>query len=246
MKNEEFEIIKTNLETRVSNCSKFLDHILTTEDLFGITIKEFVELQRFCKQEQVDMTEILMVDLYHVLGMGKLTVSQMNIFLSLIKKYASYRSDMKCISSMKELSDLPNLPSKSKFHLHKLGDLTLWSTPRGNREAATVLDETAGIGDYHQALFEDKNLLSNSEVSSYKSIVVDQMNISLDVVDAELLITSLNKEASTNTLLKCCQENRSYCGVQWSYANEAHDKISGKILNSGARSNLINLITKLK
>ena len=244
MDKENFKIIQNNLEARVNKCKEKMDHILTTEDLTNITIKEFLELQSFCREEQIDMTEILMVDLYHVLGMGHLTVSQRNIFLSLIHKYASYRSDMKCICSMKEISDLPKLPSKSKFKLHKLGDVTLESDPRGPGRAQEVLDETeVTIGDYKQAKIDDKNLNAATETISYKSVIISGNTITFGVQEAQELIHLLARDSSVDNLLKSCGNKKNYCNILWDWGNNSHTQISGLFLSDASR---INLIKKLK
>ncbi len=246
MDKENFKIIQNNLESRVAKCQEKMDHILTTEDLTNITIKEFLELQSFCREEQIDMTEILMVDLYHVLGMGNLTVSQRNIFLSLIHKYASYRSDMKCICSMKEISDLPKLPSKSKFKLHKLGNVTLESEPRGPGRALEVLDETeVTIGDYKQAKIEDRNLTAAVETISYKSLIISGNTLTFGVQEAQELVHMLARDSSMDTLLKCCGNKKNYCNILWSWENDSHTQISGIFLSEATRTNLIKRIKEL-
>lgn len=239
MEKAQFEIIENNLRKRIQQCEEKLDHILTTEDLTNITIKEFMELQSFCKQEQIDMTEILMVDLYHVLGMGKLTLTQRNTFLSLITKYTTYRSDMKCICSMKEISDMNKLPSVSKFRLHKLGDVTLQSDPRGSGRAVEVLDESSEIQDYKDAKKDDKTLVASTETFQYKSIIVMGKTVTCDIIDGKELITTLAPDASVDSLIKCCNNKKNYCDIMWKWANDIHTQVSGVFLSDVSRNNLI-------
>lgn len=243
MKQEQFEIIETNLRKRVSQCEEKLDHILCTEDLYNITIKEFMDLQSFCKQEQIDMTEILMVDMYHVLGMGKLTMTQRNTFLSLINKYATYRSDIKCICTMKEISDLGKLPAKSKFKLHKLGDVTLESEPRGSGRAVTVLEETNEISDYQDAKKNDRALVAATETYQYKSIIISGDTVTFDVKDAKEFVNTICVTASLENLLKHCDKHTNYCDIVWKYANDTCTQISGRFLSEGAR---VSHLRKLK
>jgi len=220
-----------------------LDHILTADDLTNITIKEFMELQSFCKQEQIDMTEILMVDLYHVLGMGKLTLQQRNTFLSLVNKYATYRSDMKCICSMKEITDINKLPSVSKFRLHKLGEITLQSEPRGSGRVVEVLDENSEIADYKEAKHEDKTLLATTETFQYKSIIITGNTITCNISDAKELIKTLAEDASVDTVIKCCEKHKNYCDIMWSWENNQKTQLSGIFIGQPVR---INLIKRLK
>ena len=239
MQKEQFEIIENNLRKRISQCEEKLDHILTADDLTNITIKEFMELQTFCREEQIDMTEILMVDLYHVLGMGKLTLQQRNTFLSLINKYATYRSDMKCICTMKEISDINKLPSISKFKLHKLGDVTLQSEPRGVGRILEVLDESSEITDYREAKQMDKLLISSQDTFQYKSVIIIGKTITCDMADAKELIKTLAEEASVDSLIKCCDKKKNYCDIMWSWANDKHTQLSGVFLTDVCRSNII-------
>lgn len=239
MEKQLFEIIENNLKQRISQCEEKLDHILSTDDLYNITIKEFMELQSFCKQEQIDMTEILMVDLYHVLGMGKLTLQQRNTFLSLVNKYATYRSDMKCICTMKEISDLAKLPSKSKFKLHKLGDVTLESDPRGPGRILEVLDESSEITDYREAKQMDKLLISSQDTFQYKSVIILGKTITCDIADANELIKTLAEESSVDTLIKCCGKKKNYCDIMWTWANDKHTQLSGVFITDVCRNNIL-------
>lgn len=239
MEKQTFEIIENNLKKRISQCEEKMDHILTTDDLTNITIKEFLELQSFCKQEQIDMTEILMVDLYHVLGMGKLTLQQRNTFLSLINKYATYRSDMKCICSMKEISDLPKLPSKSKFRLHKLGDVTLESDPRGPGRDVVVLDETNEVSDYKQAKKDDKSLINATDTYCFKTIIVSGNTVTMDISNAKEFIKALANDSSVDTLFDRCNKNQNYCDIRWEWANNEHTQLKGTFLSDCGRTNTI-------
>jgi len=239
MQKEQFEIIENNLKKRISQCEEKLDHILTADALTNITIKEFMELQTFCREEQIDMTEILMVDLYHVLGMGKLTLQQRNTFLSLINKYATYRSDMKCICTMKEISDINKLPSISKFKLHKLGDVTLQSAPRGVGRILEVLDESSEITDYREAKQMDKLLISSQDTFQYKSVIILGKTITCDMADAKELIKTLAENSSVDTLIKCCNKKKNYCDIMWTWSNDRHTQLSGVFLTDVCRNNII-------
>lgn len=239
MEKQTFEIIENNLKKRISQCEEKMDHILTTDDLTNITIKEFLELQSFCKQEQIDMTEILMVDLYHVLGMGKLTMTQRNTFLSLIHKYATYRSDMKCICSMKEISDLPKLPSKSRFKLHKLGDVTLESDPRGPGRDVVVMDETNEVSDYKQAKKDDKSLINATDTYCFKTILVSENTVTMDISNAKEFIKAMANDSSVDTLFDRCSKKQNYCDIRWEWANDEHTQLKGTFLSDGTKGNVI-------
>lgn len=232
MQKEHFAIIENNLKERITNCQKHLDHIITTEDLKNITIKEFISLKSFCIQEVIDMTEILMVDLYHVLGMGKLTLQQRNTFISLLNEYSTYRSDMKCISQMTNVENLPKLPSRSKYKLHKLGDLTLESESRGSGGSGEVHDETSecSLDNYHNAKVDDK-----TRPITYDSIKLEGCFITFNVKDILTVMEVLPKNAKAENLLAACDKKNSYCDIIWTYTDTEHTQVQGVFGSNSSR-----------
>lgn len=144
MKRETFEIIKTNLEARLSKCKTYLGNVKTTDDLLNMTIVQLRDLKAFCKKEVYEMTQICMVDLYHILGMGNLTIQQTNTFLKLFREYTRFRSDMKSLSvNLKDIEALPKIPTGSKFKLLQLGNVTLYSGDQQEPE-----EDLSTIEDY--------------------------------------------------------------------------------------------------
>ena len=98
MKKEEFDLVVSSLQERLDNCEKYLGEIKTTEDLKNITIGQALELRDFCVAEVEKMTKIVMVDLYHVIGMGDLSVPQMMKFVFFFFSYQTKRPNIKSIS----------------------------------------------------------------------------------------------------------------------------------------------------
>lgn len=234
MKQEIFNIIKTNLEDRVNACKAHLDNIKSTEDLANLTIKEFIELRSFAKKEQVDMTEIVMVDLYHVLGMGELTVSQRNVFLQLINKYMSYRSDIKMLAMTDSIEKLPKLPSCSSFKLHKLGNITLISKLRGRNETgAEPIEESAKIKDYGETKYAD--LTSTIEL---KSIEVQGNVIKFNREDIDDVLAVINPNANKDKLFKAAEGKISYCDIVWEYVDGEHQQLRGIFMSTSKRDSV--------
>lgn len=234
MKQETFDTIKTNLETRINACKAHLDHIQTTEDLANISIREFIELKSFAKKEQVDMTEIIMVDLYHVLGMGELTVSQRNVFLKLINEYMSYRSDIKMLSVVDNIEKLPKLPSRSSFKLHKLGDITLTSKLRGRcDEDIEPVVESVNVADYGEAKHND---LANT--IELKSIELQGNIIEFNREDIEDVIAAVNPTANKDKLFKAADGRIAYCDIVWDYVNNDHQRIKGIFVTAAKRDSV--------
>lgn len=229
-----FETIKTNLETRINECKSHLDHILTTDDLKTITINEAQELKVWAKKESAIMTEIVMVDFYHIIGMGELTVLQTNTFIKLIKEYMKYRSDLKTISTHFSLDNLPSLPSSSEFTLKQLGNITLTSKVRGRGKAASIFTETGEVGDYTEAKHELSSLNrddlivkgSSEEYGPYK---VEGNIITIPSTSLTDFINIVNPNYSRGKITSAasyqCDSGREYAEIFWQYTSKDHTKV---------------------
>ena len=159
MKKEEFDLVINALQERLDNCEKYLGEIQTTEDLKNITIGQALELKDFCVAEVEKMTKIAMVDLYHIIGMGDLSVPQMMKFIFLMKAYLSYRPNIKSISKgFDSMTNLPKIPVKTKFKLLALCDLTL--TVGEDEEA---FEDNATVDEYTE--LKKVNVKKDEEVS---------------------------------------------------------------------------------
>ena len=159
MKKEEFDLVIGALQERLDNCEKYLGEIKTTEDLKNITIGQALELKDFCVAEVEKMTKIAMVDLYHIIGMGDLSVPQMMKFVFMMKAYLAYRPNIKSISKgFDSITELPKIPVKTKFKLLALCDLTLTV---GEDEDA--FEDNATVDDY--TVLKQMNAKKDEEVS---------------------------------------------------------------------------------
>lgn len=119
MKQEVFNTIKGILEVRIQNCEKYLAGITTVEDLKQLTLAEAQQLQKFCKEEVVAQTKIVQCDLYHIIGMGKLSPPQMMKFTYLIKAYLKYRTIIKTLAcNFDKISELPKLQESAVYKTH--------------------------------------------------------------------------------------------------------------------------------
>ena len=131
MEKEKFEKIINKLEERINYCAYRLDSVVTKEDLEKLTVSKLKDLIGFCRSEQGKMDMILTTELYHILGMGNLTVQQQNKLISKLKRYMCYRSDIKAIAcNAVDVTKLPDLPTSSEYKLNILGDFKLKSEKR--------------------------------------------------------------------------------------------------------------------
>ena len=245
MKKEEFDLVIGALQERLDNCEKYLGEIQTTEDLKNITIKQALELKDFCVAEVEKMTKIAMVDLYHIIGMGDLSVPQMMKFIFLMKAYLAYRPNIKSISKgFDSMTDLPKIPVKTKFKLLALCDLTL--TVGEDEEA---FEDNATIDEYTE--LKKVNVKNDEEVSEKTD--KEQITVQGDcfsIVDQTVMVDMgrlgefhkvLSNLATTpcdfNKLIKKILDHKSYFGIMW-YGSEKN-MAAGKILPSSPLYKLI-------
>ena len=154
MNKETFDKIKETLETRIVRCTIYFDKVKTTDDLKQLTIEQAQMLQRFCRQEEAEMTKFVQNDLYHLIGMGELTAPQMMKLTFLTKDWLQYRSTIKALAmNFDKISQLPNIPVASAYKL-KLFDLTLASNTDALKPAASGVPYAVS-GNMIQVLKED-------------------------------------------------------------------------------------------
>ena len=245
MKKEEFDLVISALQERLDNCEKYLGEIKTTEDLKNITIGQALELRDFCVAEVEKMTKIAMVDLYHIIGMGDLSVPQMMKFIFLMKAYLSYRPNIKSISKgFDSMTDLPKIPVKTKFKLLALCDLTL--TVGEDEEA---FEDNATIDEYTE--LKKVNVKADEEASEKTD--KEQITVQGDcfsIVDQTVMVDMgrlgefhkvLSNLATTpcdfTKLIRRVLDHKSYFGIEW--IGSENNMAAGKILPSSPLYKLI-------
>lgn len=253
MKKEEFDLVIGALQERLDNCEKYLGEIKTTEDLKNITIGQALELRDFCVAEVEKMTKIAMVDLYHIIGMGDLSVPQMMKFVFMMKAYLAYRPNIKSISKgFDSITELPKIPVKTKFKLLALCDLTLTV---GEDEDA--FEDNATIDEYTE--LKKANVKADEEVSEKTDKEVsektneEQVVVQSDcfsIVDQTVMVDMgrlgefhkvLSNLATTTCdftkLIRRMLDHKSYFGIEW-FGSE-NNMAAGKILPSSPLYKLI-------
>ena len=253
MKKEEFDLVISALQERLDNCEKYLGEIQTTEDLKNITIGQALELKDFCVAEVEKMTKIAMVDLYHIIGMGDLSVPQMMKFIFLMKAYLAYRPNIKSISKgFDSMTNLPKIPVKTKFKLLALCDLTL--TVGEDEEA---FEDNATVDEYTE--LKKVNVKKDEEVSEKAKEEVsektdkEQITVQSDcfsIVDQTVMVDMgrlgefhkvLSNLATTTCdftkLIKKILDHKSYFGIEW--IGSENNIAAGKILPSSPLYKLI-------
>ena len=245
MKKEEFDLVIGALQERLDNCEKYLGEIKTTEDLKNITIGQALELRDFCVAEVEKMTKIVMVDLYHIIGMGDLSVPQMMKFVFMMKAYLAYRPNIKSISKgFDSITELPKIPVKTKFKLLALCDLTLTVG-----EGEEAFEDNATIDEYTE--LKKANVKADEEVSEKtdKEQVVVQggcFSIVGQTITVDLgRLGEFSKILTEGTKVKCdltklitkIINNKTYFGIEWTDAED--NKATGKLLSNSPLYKLI-------
>lgn len=245
MKKEEFDLVIGALQERLDNCEKYLGEIKTTEDLKNITIGQALELRDFCVAEVEKMTKIVMVDLYHIIGMGDLSVPQMMKFVFMMKAYLAYRPNIKSISKgFDSITELPKIPVKTKFKLLALCDLTLTAG-----EGEEAFEDNATIDDYNELKKADVKADEEvSEKTDKEQVVVQGGCFSIvgQTITVDLgRLGEFSKILTEGTKVKCdltklitkIINNKTYFGIEWTDAED--NKAIGKLLSSSPLYKLI-------
>ena len=197
----EFQKISDALADRIRVCELHLGEIRTTNDLSKLTIARASELKSFCVAEEEVMTKIVMVDLYHIIGMAGLTPPQMMKFTYAIQEYLQYRPTIKTIAkSLDSIFDLPRIPVETQFKLLGLCDLTLCATARDVDEAS--------VADYDQT--------RHNPLLPFK---IEGRRIKVDMTQFEFfmtLMTNITKSPlSADNFAKALAAHKEYLGIEW-------------------------------
>ncbi len=244
---QDFDKITTALETRINECEKYLANIKTTDDLANMTLKDLAALREFCKNESAVMTEIIMVDFYHIIGMGNLTAIQEAKFIKQMKKYMSFRTNMKSLASQLNtlsLDDLPEIPAKSKFKLKALCDLTLYSSKEAEADANTAFEETAEVLDYKEA--RDQVAANKAVEEQAQKIIINDKTRTIEINDVNYFVSTVvnNHGAKVDNVMKAIDEHKSVVGVTFITGSCAENKAKG-IMSGSSQVNTIRHILKM-
>lgn len=247
--------IREQLIERIDNCEKHLKNI-SQEYILGLKLSEVQELKEFCIEEHAIMTNILMVDLYHIIGMEDLTTRQVQDFYKLIKQYCNYRSTInKICNSLNDIYDTPKVPVRTRFKLLGFKNISLKSGPR---DAIEEVEEIASLADYRQdpnaiAADIDKsvsiNLTKNSDENGiYYIWNIKDSHESLQKAAKVLFVNQNGKtkfelatESDINKIIKGIKKG-VYCGLIF---NKNEDGWEVQIECNNKNKRLLNYINQI-
>ena len=239
LKKEDFDTIVSTLQAHTESCASKLDRIKTKDGLEEISIKELKELLAFCKSEYEIQTKILMVDTYHILGMGNLSASQLGTFTKLLKQYSSYRPDINTICKWNlDVFNLPKIPKRTKFRL--LGfKIELVS---GREDVEEFYEDEETVETYEEAKTVNK---PEPETAITKVGALDpttkgikcplaEINSLMDFLIETIPLKNIDKDSFREKILT----GKSFGGIMWRVVN---DEIRGVALTDAMTKKLINI-----
>ena len=230
MRKEEFQKIVDALADRIRLCELHLGDIHTTDDLSRLTITRATDLKSFCAAEEELMTKIVMVDLYHIIGMGHLLPPQMMKFTYAIQEYLQYRPTIKAINrGLDSIFNLPKIPVETQFKLLGLGDITLTSGV-----GDPVVDD-ASVADYDQT---KRNTLLPFKLDAW-TIKVDMAQFDYFV---SLMTTLFKSPLSAENFKNKILAHTSYIGIDW-VSYDGHEAI-GRIKSTDTLAKISSYYNK--
>lgn len=207
MEKIEFQKIMEALEKRIEHCSVQLGEVTTTDDLNRLTIAEAADLKSFCVVEEEIMTKIVMVDLYHIIGMGELTPPQMMKFTYAMQKYQQYRPTIKAITKWSgDIFELPKIPVATQYKLMGLGDITLTSG------VGEIVVDAAVVEDYKPA----KGRTLGQSLLPFR---IEGSQIRVDMTQFDFFVTLMTNlfksPLSLDNFRKKITTKGEYIGIEW-------------------------------
>ena len=229
MNKEDFEIIQNKLQERIDLCKKYLGCLDEENDLNELSVRQVRDIKAFCDSEIKIQTRILMVDLYHVIGMGNLSVSQTGAFLKAIKEYSDYRPIIKTVNKMAlDFNNMPKIIKASSFRLLEL-DVTLH---RGNSDEVDQLEPEIETVETYKDFVDDKNeIAEEEEVQEFwpEGTYDERLNkIKVAIGDvpkmAKFLCRNVKtfKALSEASLRKAMLDGKDYAGIKWVNSSDGY------------------------
>jgi hypothetical protein len=184
-----------------------------------------------------------MVDLYHIIGMGNLSPTQMIEFTYKMKNYLSYRPRMKVLAQyLNTIEGLPTLPVTTRFKLLGLGDATLTYGEGEEVDDGSVEDYTS---------LKVAKTIPDPPADLPFTITGNTIEVDVDKLDyfVELMEALFNVSLSVDNLRKKINGKGEYLGIQWNgiaWVPNGSCFTTGKITSANTRLKLFNYYNKNK
>lgn len=248
MEKEVFEKLMSMLLKRVKACETYLTGLDSMAALKKKSFEEYREIIEFCESEYPISTQICMVDLYHIVGMGELSPIQLSKFLKPFKYYVSFRPIIKDLATRgRDIFDLPDISKVRSYHLSDA-----FSNIRLGEISKIVEEEISGTDELDWSCSSPKLQETKSKLT-FKNFVFDyginRLLIPIDKFTEALeelrqinavtgLSTADTAAAATKIKTKIAEETTiKFFGITWAYCDEIKT-IYGKLTDSNAISKL--------
>ena len=220
MEKKLFDIILKSLNDRIFVCKTNFSNLNTKRDIENLSISEARRIRDLSIDELEKMTNVAMVEIYHIIGMGNLTMTQLATFVKNVKEYLSFRPILKTISSnLCSLDNVPEVPTGTTYHLSVLGDFWLTSG-----DGKSPIEDCSSIDEYNAKTIEK---LKNTDVSfeiEGKTLKINKSEVENFCKNSSAL--GCGEGAKPETLLKKATNKGKYLGISW---DEADSYIVGRV-----------------
>lgn len=230
MNKEDFEIITAKLKERISACEETLGLITEDNSIENITVAQLKAVKAFAACEYPRQTNILLIDSYHVIGMGNLSAVQLSTFTKLIKQYTEYRADLNAITKWDgNIDTLPKIPKRTKFKLLELGVELVGGRggeiEKASEEADEVLESTEST-TITKTVANPETLVPVGKYDSSNGMII----VEPDELEAfAKFITHYKpfKIVSPEIMVDKIMTQQIYCGIRWVFVKNQYRGIPG-------------------
>ncbi len=221
MNKTDFETITSKLEARINACDETLGLITEANPIESITVAQLKAVKAFAVSEYPIQTNILLIDSYHVIGMGNLSAVQLGIFTKLIKRYAEYRPDLNAITKWDgNIDTLPKIPKRTKFKLLELGVELI----NGRSGEIEEISESTAVTKIE---VNSETLVPVGKYDQAKGMIIvepDELEAFTEFITHHRLFKAIQPEMMALKM----KTQQAYCGIQWAYVENQYRGLPDK------------------
>ena len=246
---EKFSKIYDALLERKNKCDEILGPLFENPDISDRTIKEIITIKEFCNAELPIMTNIVMCDFYHILGMSDITPIQTMKFLKIFKEYVRYRVILNLfIDKEFYIDEVPKIPKRSHYRTLELGNIEITATFFNGSEDISIADisNPTDYDKYKESKHPDEPEIIKKEkyilpfTLSGHSVIVKRK----DIGKFTLLINEImHIDASVSNAENKITNFKDCLGFSWKKEEKVADSFRGRFKSKDVHEKLLNFIS---